>query len=292
VASWAEVEVEVARTGIDAASSVLVDAGAAGLQEDYRPGEAPPPRQPWDTGPLPPPPPVAVLRTWLDAEGFERRWSGLERALLDAGASAARWRRVEDEDWASTWRSAFQRVEIDADHAVAPPWLARDGDLIIDPGMAFGTGEHPTTMACLRAVLAHGRPGGRCLDVGSGSGVVALLAASRGMTAHGIDIEPEAIQAGVDNAARNGLDATFALTPLAEVQGVFDLVVANIYAEVLVQLVPDLARLVRSHLALAGILADRAHLVEDALAAHGLVVTERTIEGDWVHLVARPADGR
>ncbi|RME27298.1 MAG: methyltransferase domain-containing protein, partial [Deltaproteobacteria bacterium] len=237
-----------------------------------------------------PPPPIALLRAWFDAAGFDHGWLELESRLRAAGGCATRWRVVQDEDWAHTWRHAFQRVEIDADHAVAPPWLAEEGDLVIDPGMAFGTGEHPTTRACLRAVLAHGRPGWRCLDVGSGSGVVALLAAREGMIAHGIDIEAEAVRAGEDNAARNGLRATFSQTPLADVPGTWDLVVANIYAEVLVQLMPDLAARVGSKLVLAGILADRAPLVEEALQAQGLVIVDRQQDGDWVHLIARRVD--
>lgn len=289
MASWAEVEVCLPRSMAERVGAVLMDAGAAGLQEDHLPGEAPPPRQPWEDGPAPRPTARVLLRAWLPPDAFPGRWASLEPALLAAGGLQASWRPVADEDWANTWRSAFSRVEIAPGLAVSPPWLAEPGDLVIDPGMAFGTGEHPTTAACLRGVLARARPGGSCLDVGSGSGVVALLAARQGMTARGIDIDPEAVAAGLENAQRNGLQADFDLAPLAQVTGRFDLVVANIYAEVLVDLAPDLARLTGDALILAGILADRADRVEAALAAQGLAIEQREVEGDWVSLVAVPS---
>lgn len=285
MADWAQVEVLCPRTAADAVSALLIQAGAGGVQEDHPPGTAPPPRQPWDSGPEPPPPDPVVLRAWLEREGFDRSWEPLERALLTAGAGTARWMAVADQDWASTWRSSFTRVLISDRLAVAPPWLARPGDLVIDPGMAFGTGEHPSTRACLAATERLARPGGRCLDVGSGSGVVALLAARLGMRARGIDIEAEAVQAGRDNAARNDLQVDFDLTPLQRVQGGFDLVVANIYAEVLVQLAPDLARVCSGHLVLAGILTDRAHLVRQAMASQHLRLVQHLPEGEWTAMI-------
>ena len=84
----------------------------------------------------------------------------------------------------------------------------RAGDLVIEPGMAFGTGEHPATLACLGGVDRHAR-GGFLLDVGCGTGVLALAAARQGMVVHGVDIDPDAIVAADDNAARNGLTADF-----------------------------------------------------------------------------------
>lgn len=285
MASWAQVEVVSPRRLGEALSDVLLDHGAAGVQEDFLPGTAPPPRQPWDTGPVPPAPDPVLLRSWHDAQGFEEQWPALQAALLAAGGRQPTWAPVKDEDWASSWRSAFQRVVVSAGVAVAPPWLAEPGDLVIDPGMAFGTGEHPSTRACLAATERLGRAGERCLDVGHGSGVVALLAARMGMQARGIDIDQEAVDAGYDNAERNGVQAAFDLTPLQQVQGRFHLVVANIFAEVLVTLAPDLARVCGGHLVLAGILSDRAHLVRDAMQAQGLRLVEGHDDGEWTWLV-------
>lgn len=187
------------------------------------------------------------------------------------------------EDWAEAWKAGFERLVVSDRLAVAAPWNAQPGDLIIEPGMAFGTGEHPTTRACLGGVSRHAVPGTACLDVGCGTGVLALAAASLGMDAHGIDIDAAAVAASVDNAARNGLQAAFSTRPLQQVQGRYGLVVANIFAEVLVTMAADLARLCSGRLCLAGILADRAHLVEDALQ-QAFLVERRDREGDWVYL--------
>ncbi|MCK6503321.1 50S ribosomal protein L11 methyltransferase [Myxococcota bacterium] len=291
MAAWAEVSVMVARERLDLLSTRMMDLGAVGLQEDLPPGTAPQYKQPWEKGPPPPPPPVVLLRGWWPGEGFAAGWGELERAIARAAGAAPRWVPVRDEDWAETWRAAFQRVEISAEVAVAPPWLAREGDLVIDPGMAFGTGEHPTTRACLRWTDRLAQAGGSCLDVGTGSGVVALLAARRGMAARGIDIDADAVAASRENAARNGVVADFDDTPLQRVPGRFDLVVANIFAEVLVRLAPDLARRTGRWLVLAGILADRADAVLAAMGAQGLVLQAREDEGEWVALVLQRPEG-
>lgn len=122
--------------------------------------------------------------------------------------------------------------------------------------------------------------------MGTGSGVIALVAARAGMDAWGIDIDPECIRASLENAARNMLTARFDETPLAEVPGTFELVVANVFAEVLIQMAPDFARLCAGDLVLAGILADRADRVVAALEADfTLLLREQT--GEWVSLELR-----
>ena len=269
----------------DAASGLMWELGAVGVQEDYVPGTAPPARQPWDTGAPAPQPPDVLLRGWWEGDG--------QRAQRTLTERVADWLRVEGptahpvqaDDWAESWKQGLTRVVV-RDVAVAPPWLAEPGDLVIEPGMAFGTGEHPTTRRCLEGVQRNGRPGASCLDVGCGTGVLALAAARLGMTATGIDIDPEAIRASDENAAANGLQARFSVTPLAAVPGTFDLVVANVYAEVLVGLAPDLRRLTAGRLVLAGILADRALAVEAALAPMQVVLRQQ--DEDWVCLELTP----
>lgn len=281
--SWAELRVVVGRAALEGAQDLLMEAGALGVQEDLLPGEVPRYRQPWDTGPLPPPPERALLRAWWPAEGFGERFAALEAALSRlAEVGAPQWERIDDQDWGETWKRSFHRIVVSPRLAVAPPWEAQAGDLVIEPGLAFGTGEHPTTRACLAGVDRHAVPGGRCLDVGCGSGVLALAAAKLGMSAWGVDTDPEAVRASEEAAERNGLTARFDTTPLGRIQGPFDLVVANLYAEVLVALAEDLRRVTGGTLVLAGILADRAHKVEAALRSLRLLRREQ--EGDWVSL--------
>ena len=146
--------------------------------------------------------------------------------------------------------------------------------------MAFGTGDHPTTRACLERVEVLAREGERCLDVGCGSGVLALVAVRQGMSAWGIDIDGDAIRESRENAVRNGLSARFDATPVEEVEGRYELVVANLFAEVLARLAPAMLARARRDVVLAGVLADRAHLVEEAFASLSLV--ERQVTGEWV----------
>ena len=284
---WAQLWVELPRESVQAVSETAFSTGCVGAQEDVPEGVAAFIRQPWDTGPAPPPPARVRLRLWFaeaDAPGGLTAVRARAAGIPGAGEVRVEW--DDARDWAEAWRAGFERIVISEQLAVSPPWSARDGDLVIEPGMAFGTGEHPTTLACLGGIDRNARTGGTLLDVGCGTGVLALAAARRAMTVLGVDIDPEAIRAADENAARNDLRATFSTHPLRAVDGPFDLVVANIFAEVLVTMATDLHRLCRERLMLAGILADRAHLVRTALV--GFTVVREDREGDWVYLELLP----
>jgi ribosomal protein L11 methyltransferase len=203
-------------------------------------------------------------------------------ALAGWPAEEPTWTVQAEEDWEQDWKRHFEPVHISARLVVAAPWHGITGALVIEPGNAFGTGEHATTRACLRAVDTLARPGATLLDVGCGSGILALAGAKLGMQAWGVDIDPDAVNAAVGAAAANGLSARFDTTPLSDVRGTFDLVVANLFAEVLVALSPDLKRVAAGPIALAGILADRAHLVRAAFADRPVLLDEES--DGWVAL--------
>jgi ribosomal protein L11 methyltransferase len=283
--SWTELRLVVPRGQSGAASGLMWELGAIGVQEDYLPGEAPPARQPWDTGAPPPQPPDVLLRGWWEGDGQRAQRSLTERVADWLRVEGPTAHPVQADDWAESWKQGLTRVVV-GELAVAPPWLAEAGDLVIEPGMAFGTGEHPTTRRCLEGVQRNAQAGATCLDVGCGTGVLALAAARLGMTATGIDIDPEATRASRDNARENSLAADFSVTPLSELVGPYDLVVANVYAEVLVGMAPDLRRLTGGRLVLAGILADRAPAVEAALAPMRVVLRQQ--DQDWVCLELAP----
>ncbi|MEC8194389.1 MAG: 50S ribosomal protein L11 methyltransferase [Myxococcota bacterium] len=281
--SWIELQLVVPRRSIERVGAALFELGAMGLQEDFLPGQAPAPRQPWDDGPPPALPDRALLKAWWEAERSADLDAAVSRVAAGIeGAGQPRWFAVEDTGWSDNWRAQCERVVVDDALAVAPPWKARKGDLIIEPGMAFGTGDHPTTLSCLRGIRRHAVAGERCLDVGTGSGVLAIAATQAGMTAWGIDIEEESVKAAHSNAALNGVSIRADQTPLAAVAGPFELVVANLFAEVLVALSDDLKRVCSRRLVVAGVLADRADAVVDAMRP--MVVERRDVEGDWCHL--------
>ena len=203
-------------------------------------------------------------------------------------------RAVDDADWTDAWKRHYVPQRIGR-VVIVPSWVSHEaapGDAIVtlDPGMAFGTGLHPTTRACLDLLQQVWPMPVRVLDVGSGSGVLALAALRLGAeSAVGYDTDPLAVDAARANAERNGLDRLLevhqgSLPEVAEER--FPLVLANLVAALLIDLAPQLA----THLApggvlvASGIIAERAGEVVEALGAAGLTVTERRHDGEWVAL--------
>lgn len=276
----------VARARLAAVSSILFDHGAQGVQEEDPPDARRAPRQPWDTGPEAPAPPTAWLTAWFDGLDDDAQ-RALAAALAEAGhAGELRVDAVPDEDWEHGWRRHFPVVALTPRTRVVPPWEpAAPGDLVIEPGQGFGTGQHVTTRQAatlLEPLLADaGTRATTVLDVGCGSGVLALLAARHGADAQGVDISPEAIENARDNAARNGLSVPFSTDDLDDL-GPHDIVVANIHAEVLSALAPALWARAGRHLVLAGILADREQAVAAAFAPLHAASMHRVVEGEWV----------
>lgn len=211
-----------------------------------------------------------------------------------------RTRIVEEADWADAWKAYFPVMRIGRRLVIRPTWRRHrrgpdDVVLALDPGMAFGTGLHPTTRLCLAAVEAVGDrgdlAGARVLDVGCGSGILAIAALKLGAaTALGIDTDPIAIEATVANARRNGLvrrlGAREGSLPTGE--PAFGVVLANLIAGLLVTLARDLRDELRPDgtLVASGIFIDREVDVLAAFGRVGLTVTERRAEGDWVALEA------
>lgn len=279
---WTELRLVVPRERAERGSDLMWELGATGVQEDLPEGAPRVYQQPWDERP-PPAPAQVLLRGWWEGDG-RTALATLRGRVTEWGVEPPSAHPVSMEDWSESWKQGITRVVV-GDLAVAPPWLAEPGDLVVEPGMAFGTGEHPTTRRCLEAVQRLAAPGARCLDVGCGTGVLALAAARLGMHAEGIDIEADAVEASRHNAAENGLSASFSTTPLQQVEGSYTLVVANVFAEVLVALAPSLLRVTGQDLVLAGILVDREPAVRAALAPLELVLRQQ--DGEWVCLHLR-----
>jgi ribosomal protein L11 methyltransferase len=271
------------RHRVERVSAALFALGALGVQEDWLPGEAPAPLQPWDEGPPPKEPDRVVLIAWF--EDPDR--AGIERTLRPlAGPVLPAWSTVAEVDWEESWKSTFPPIVVSPRLTVAPPWDAPEGALVIDPGQGFGTGHHTTTRQALRALdalLAPGHGLRTALDVGCGSGILALAAARLGLEVSGVDVEEAAVREAAANAARNGLVARFGTERVADLVAPADLVLANLHAELLRDLAPDLIRLTGQRLVVAGVLVDREELVHAALGRE-LAVADRAEEDGWVCL--------
>jgi len=257
-----------------------------------------------------------VIRAYVPA----RDPAAAERAVAEADAAlghlqafglrpigALQTRFVDEADWAAAWKDHFPVLRIGRRLVVRPSWrrhrrAADEVVLNLDPGMAFGTGLHPTTRLCLAALegladapggfaRARGLDGARVLDVGCGSGILSIAAARLGAReVVALDVDPIAVEATIANARRNRLAARIDTRQgsLPSGAGPFDLVLANLIASLLVQLAPLLASELRAggRLLASGIFIDREAAVVEAFEAAGLACVDRRQEGDWVAMEA------
>jgi ribosomal protein L11 methyltransferase len=302
---WLELSVETDAEAVEAVSEILGRVSAGTVVEPMALV-----RDPADELAAHPDDRAGFVVTGHVADGPEAtaQVDATERALWHLQAfglrpvGELRVRTVEDRDWTERWKehATVQRI---GRVVIVPSWLdhavgAGEVAITLDPGMAFGTGLHPTTRGCLTLLQELPEPmAQRVLDVGSGSGILALAALRLGASsAVALDTDPEAVAATRANAARNGLaDAVEAMhgTLPPEVTQRFPLVLANLVAAILIELGPRLA----AHLApggtliASGIIEPRADEVLEAMAAAGLEPVRRLDDEDWVSLAlrARPA---
>ena len=248
------------------------------------------------------------------ATGIEER-AGAVRAYFEAQTELpldGTWTEEPDADWQADWKKGLRPV-MAGGFTIAPSWLAGevpDGQmpLLIDPGMAFGTGHHETTRLATTAISGRDLSGLSVIDVGSGSGILALAAALKGAAkVLGIDIDPVTLPAATLNAELNGLVArpgtpatfstpsgtlTFAvgsLDPDDDDEPEYDLLIANLYAELHDLLAGAYRTVLRpgSEVILTGILQERLPLVRAALAREGFTDVQETFDGEWVLVTAR-----
>jgi ribosomal protein L11 methyltransferase len=253
----------------------------------------------------------AVVRAYVEAtdpEVVERTVEEVTEALGHLQAFDLRpigevtTRLVDEADWAEEWKRHFPVLRVGRRLVIRPTWrehTAGDDDVVLalDPGMAFGTGLHPTTRLCLAALegLADrgALAGRRLLDVGCGSGILAIAGVRLGAaSALGVDTDPIAIEATAANARRNRIGRRVRAREgsLPTGQRPFDVVVANLIASLLVRLAGDLRTEVApgGTLLASGIFVDREAEVREAFEAADMRVAGRLAEGDWVALEAAP----
>ncbi len=238
-------------------------------------------------------------------EDVKAELSGLS-AFMDIGEGSVTVDETEDIDWINNWKQYFRQFTID-DVLVIPSWeevQARDENkfiLHIDPGTAFGTGMHDTTQLCIRQLRKYITPETVLLDVGTGSGILAILSLMFGARkAVGTDLDPCAVEAVRENMEVNHIapeDFTMMIGNIITDQSVqdrvgyecYDIVVANILADVLVPLTPVIVHQMKQGgiYITSGIIDDKEEVVTEAVKAAGLEVLEVTYQGEWVSVTAR-----
>ena len=198
------------------------------------------------------------------------------------------WLELPDTDWLEAYKRDLKPVMAEPFVVLAPwhEWTGPQKRIVIEPGMAFGTGHHETTRMALEALAQRVEPGMRVLDLGTGSGILAIGAALLGAEAVGVDIDPPVIPQAIENARLNNVRVQFHLGSLEDVQGPFDLVVANLYAELHAYFAGRYRKMfgMCGTLILTGILLERETLVREALEAQPFGLLQRRQEGEWVCL--------
>jgi ribosomal protein L11 methyltransferase len=218
------------------------------------------------------------------------------------------FRKLEDKDWAEAWKEHYHPFRVGKRLWIQPSWQEageglQEDDIVLtlDPGMAFGTGLHPTTQMCLQAVEEHVQEGMRVLDVGTGSGILAIAAARLGAAeVLAIDTDPLSVEATVENAGKNGVAGRIevrqgTLSDLSDIQEKgWDVVVVNILAPVIVSMLESDALLEyvapQGYLLLSGIIDTQFEAVQNALQEAGGRVENTLTIRDWVAVVARRQD--
>lgn len=281
--AWYSLTVDIPEDESELAQSVLYEHGAAGLEVRDSLNQT-------------------VLSVRAPAKGeailiayFEDRQDALDaQEELTEKVKGSRFalEDVVERDWSVEWRNQIKSVTVGR-LWVGPPWEKPTAPkdkvcLFIEPKMAFGTGDHPTTSLCLAAVDAfmEKHPGASVLDVGTGTGVLAFAAKKLGASrCVGVDNDVTSVELAKECAQENGIEGVELSTQtLPNIEGKFDLVLANILANTLVELAPLIAPKVKQHLVLAGVLVPQAEEVTAAYVKAGLKHAGNATIGEWIRL--------
>lgn len=304
---WIELSITTNTEGADIVSEALMRAGAKGTQIIDR-ADVPDPSKPsgyWeliDPSLIEQMPEEVVVKAWFQDEkqliGLREKIAQLPMlAGFDLGALQLSQSGVAEKDWAEYWKRFYKPFRIGSHLVVRPSWeeyQQQPGDIMIhlDPGLAFGTGTHETTALCAELIETY-YAGGTVLDVGTGSGILAIAAARLGaeqVTA--IDIDPMAVRTARENVEKNGLSGRVEVKEgdlLSGTSAVYDFAVANILADVIIMLSEPLRGALRQGgvFVCSGIIREREEDVRSALTDKRYEIIDTRRRGEWVAFAAR-----
>lgn len=307
---WREISVHTTTEGADMISGLLMELGAVGTEIVDR-NDVPDPDKPgvywelYDKKILENMPEDVLVKGWFeqdsDVEDTLRQlrdalnvYAGMDMGL-DFGTLAIDQEHVKDEDWAEEWKKYYKPFRIGTHLVVKPTWeeyTAQPDDIVIelDPGMAFGTGTHETTNMCMQLLEKHLKDGMRVMDVGTGSGILAIAAAKLGANnILAIDIDPDAVKVAIENVALNGAEQQVRVVvgDLCKSEAMpCELAVANIVADAICMLAGPMTRHLEKDglLICSGIIREKEQQVMDAALEAGYKLHDRIEKGEWVAL--------
>lgn len=308
---WMELSVMTTNEAVEPISNILHEAGASGVviedsleldkEREDQFGEL------YELNPLDFPTSGVRVKAYLAATSFiyetvdeiKLAIENLRNFDIAIGEGTVTLHEVDEEDWATAWKKYYHPVKISNRFTIVPTWEdytpVQTDELIIelDPGMAFGTGTHPTTVMCLQALEKHVKSGDSVIDVGTGSGVLAIGAALLGAAhVHALDLDEVAVTAATDNVALNKVQDTVRTVHgnlLDSVEAPADVVVANILADIILSFTSDAFQMVKPGgvYITSGIIGARKDDVRRGLEAAGFVIEEVMMMEDWVAIISR-----
>jgi len=309
---WSEISIHTTNEAIEPISNILHEAGASGVviedpfeltkEREDQFGEI------YQLNPDDYPEEGVIVKAYLPVNSFlgetvEAIKESINNLIIhdiDLGLNKVTISEVNEEEWATAWKKYYNPVKISEKFTIVPTWEiykpVSSDELIIelDPGMAFGTGTHPTTVMCIQALERTVIPGDRVIDVGTGSGVLSIAAAMLGAEdVRAYDLDEVAVTSAKLNIKLNKVNHKVTISQNNLLDGVegnsADVIVANILAEVILRFTDDVARVIKpggSFIA-SGIIQPKKDQVKEALLAAGFEISETILMEDWVAIIAK-----
>ena len=290
--NWKEIEIQTTNQAFSAVSNLLEEAGASGLFTEQVSGSEN----------------EIIIKAYFEETNeladnlkkVQKKIEDLRDYDLDIGLANFKVTQVQEEDWANKWKENFKPFNITDDIVIKPTWeeyeaTANEIIIEIDPGQAFGTGHHVTTSSCLDAIEENLTPQTSVLDLGTGTGILAIAAAKLGADKIvGLDIDPVAVKAARANAKLNEVSTEIEFLEgnlVDSVEDNYDLVIANILPHIILQLIPNLKEVMHqdSTFILSGIVVEKLDEIKQALLDNGFVINDMIRKSeendDWVTIV-------
>ncbi|MGD7053632.1 50S ribosomal protein L11 methyltransferase [Sutcliffiella horikoshii] len=308
---WSEISIHTTNEAVEPISHILHEAGASGVviedpfeltkEREDQFGEI------YQLNPDDYPEEGVVMKAYLPVNSFlGETVEGIKDAInnllvydIDLGLNNISISEVNEEEWATAWKKYYNPVKISEKFTIVPTWetyepVSSDEKIIeLDPGMAFGTGTHPTTVLCIQAIERTVKPQDKVIDVGTGSGVLSIAAAMLdAKEVLALDLDDVAVESAKLNIKLNKVHPTVTVKQnnlLKNVEGPVDVVVANILAEVIVRFTDDVYRVLENGgtFISSGIISMKKQEVKDALIKSGFKIEETMMMEDWVAYIAK-----
>ena len=307
--NWAEVSIRTSHEAMELVAEIFHELGASGVViEDPELLNSYIDSGLWDYTDIPraEQTEIVTVKAYLPVDeelddklrAFEGRVKAMEDSGVAGGPCAISWNEVRDEDWAESWKQYFHPEKVGNLIVIKPSWEdyeAGPDDILveIDPGAAFGTGQHPTTALCIRELEELVKGGMRVFDVGTGSGVLAITAAKLGATeVVAMDNDPTAVRIAGENVLQNHVEDVVSVGRsdiLKSFRGKAHIIVANIIADIILKLFDELEEHLEPDgtLVAGGIIAERVADVTEGAMAHGFTVEKVVEDSGWAILVIR-----